>query len=178
MYIVSCGGVVNTNFDSHFTEDGELVADSDSVRDFAPCRPQLIKFYVEVSGSMNGFFRSGVPTDFKTDVWQVMSYYSPASPDVTILTNDGSVGQRLSFDRFRSQMNTGAFVSSASTRVPVMLESVFADLDAEAGEVGVLISDMKYSPVGQEAPEVLLKQYTTDIGEIFGKHRLAVSLIV
>lgn len=178
MYIVSCGGVVNTNFDSHFTEDGELVADSDSVRDFAPCRPNLIKFYVEVSGSMNGFFRSGVPTDFKTDVWQVMSYYSPASPGVTILTNDGSVGQRLSFDTFRSQMNTGAFVSSASTRVPVMLESVFSDLDAEAGEVGVLVSDMKYSPVGQKAPEVLLGQYTTDIGEIFGKHGLAVSLIL
>jgi hypothetical protein len=104
-----------------------------------PSRPNRIKFYVEVSGSMNGFFRASKPTDFKKDVWHIMSYYSDLASEVGILTNNGSMGNRYQQSQFQTMMNTGAFVSSASTRVPDMLKSVFDDLNTEDGEVAVLI---------------------------------------
>lgn len=178
LYVGSCSGVINTNCDPHFTEDGILVRDSNSEAVFTPTAPGKIKFYIEVSGSMNGFFRRGIPTDFKTDVWQVLSFYAPIAPHVTELTNSGNIGRTFLLNDFRTKMNTGSFVSTASTRVPEMLNTIYSDFDAEAGEVAVLISDMKYSPVGQAAPGVLLEQYAIDISKILGQHGLAVSLIL
>lgn len=177
LQLISCGGTINTNFDPHFNEDGKLQVDSSSVQQFVLNPPSKIKFYVEVSGSMNGFFRSGIATDFKTDVWQVMSYYSVIAPEVSILTNGGTIGTRLPLSSFRTQMNTGAFVSTASTKVPTMLKSIIEDLNADEGEVAILISDMKYDPVGSAAPDVLLHQYSIDISELFGRYGKAVSLI-
>lgn len=172
----SCGGPANTNCDPHFDEDGYLLKDSTELT-FAPKQPNRIKFYVEVSGSMNGFFRANAPTKFKADVWQILSYYAPIADEVTILTNDGTQGATLSIERFQTLMNTGTFVSSASTKVPLMISSIIQSLDTENGEVAVLISDMKYSPVGSAAPQVLLTQYSTDISTIFGKFGEAISLI-
>ena len=174
--ISSCGSPANTNYDPHFDELGYLVRDSNNIP-FAPECPGKIKFYVEVSGSMNGFFRANAPTKFKADVWQILSYYAPVSEGVTVLTNDGTQGAKLSISKFQTQMNTGAFVSSASTKVPLMLQSIIQSLDTDAGEVAVLISDMKYSPVGAAAPQVLLTQYSTDISTILGKFGKAVCLI-
>ena len=62
----SCSGDINSNFDSHFTNDGYLIQDSTKQDNKVPLTKA--KFYVEVSGSMNGFFRAGQPTDFKKDV--------------------------------------------------------------------------------------------------------------
>ena len=58
-----------------------------------------------------------------------------------------------------------------------MIETIFNNLNTEEGEVAVLISDMKYSPVGAAAPEVLMSQYSTDISKILGTQKKAVSLI-
>lgn len=174
--IISCGSIANTNNDPHFDEDGYLLKDS-TVSSFSIEEPTKIKFYVEVSGSMNGFFRANAPTKFKADVWQILSYYEPVSDGVTILTNDGAQGATLSIAQFQTQMNTGGFVSAASTKLPLMLKSIIQSLDTEAGEVAVLISDMKYSPVGEAAPQVLLTQYSTDISSIFGKFGKAICLI-
>ena len=174
--LFSCGGPVNTNYDPHFDEDGYLIKDSNDIPFALEC-PSKIRFYVEVSGSMNGFFRANAPTKFKADVWQILSYYAPATEGVTILTNDGTQGATLSIPQFQTKMNTGGFISSASTKVPLMLQSIIQDLDTDAGEVAVLISDMKYSPVGAAAPQVLLTQYSTDISTIFGKFGRAISLI-
>lgn len=174
--ICSCGSTANTNDDPHFDELGYLVKDSNNIP-FAPECPSKIKFYVEVSGSMNGFFRANAPTRFKADVWQILCYYAPVSEGVTILTNDGTQGAKFSISQFQTQMNTGAFVSSASTKVPLMLQSIIQSLDTDADEVAVLISDMKYSPVGAAAPQVLLTQYSTDISTILGKFGKAVCLI-
>lgn len=171
----SCSGDINSNFDSHFTNDGYLIQDSTKQDNKVPLTKA--KFYVEVSGSMNGFFRAGQPTDFKKDVWQILSYYSPIAPGVTILTNNGDEGKTYDLSNFQTQMNTGAFVSTASTRVPLMLQSIIDNLDADNGEVAVLISDMKYSPVGQAAPKVLLTQYSTDVSKIFGQYGKAISLV-
>lgn len=174
----SCHTNINTVGDQHFEKDGTLIVDSqgDSVR-FLPLVPNRIKFYVEVSGSMNGFFRANAPTQFKADVWRVLTYFSPIANNVTILTNDGSMGQSVPLPNFQTQMNTGAFVSSASTKVPLMIQSITQNLNLNKGEVAVLISDLKYSPVGAAAPQVLLTQYSTDISEILGKFGKAVSLV-
>ena len=176
-FLNSCQNTINTNFDSHFDESGYYVKNDSLEVTFVPQFPNKIKFYVEVSGSMNGFFRANAPTKFKADVWQILSYYAPAADGVTILTNDGTQGSTFTIGQFQTKMNTGAFVSSASTKVPLMLQSIIQSLDTDAGEVAVLISDMKYSPVGAAAPKVLLSQYSTDISTIFGKFGKAISLI-
>lgn len=176
MLMISCGDIINTNNNEHFDDEGYLITDS-TVSQFSIESPNKIKFYVEVSGSMNGFFRANKPTKFKADVWQILSYYAPAADGVTILTNDGTQGAKLQIGKFQTQMNTGAFVSSASTKVPIMLQSILQNLDTEAGEVAVLISDMKYDPVGAAAPNVLLTQYSTDISTIFGQFGKAICLI-
>lgn len=176
MLMISCGDIINTNNNEHFDDEGYFITDS-TVSQFSIESPNKIKFYVEVSGSMNGFFRANKPTKFKADVWQILSYYAPAADGVTILTNDGTQGAKLQIGKFQTQMNTGAFVSSASTKVPIMLQSILQNLDTEAGEVAVLISDMKYDPVGAAAPNVLLTQYSTDISTIFGQFGKAICLI-
>ena len=173
----SCCGDINTVTDPHFTLDGCLVKDTLTSEPFAPKPPQRVKFFVEVSGSMNGFFRANAPTKFKADVWRVLTYFSPIANNVTILTNDGSMGQSVQMANFQTQMNTGAFVSSASTKVPKMIKSITQNLDANKGEVAVLISDMKYSPVGEAAPKVLLTTYSIDISKILGEFGKAVSLV-
>lgn len=172
----SCNRCYNTVNDSHFNCDGTLIVDSTDIS-FQPTTPAKIKFFVEVSGSMNGFFRANKPTQFKTDLWQIISYYAPIADNVTILTNDGNVGRVISLNDFQTLMNTGAFVSNASTKVPIMLQTIANSIDIQAGEVAVLISDMIYSPVGSPAPEALLDQYSTDISNVLGSFDCAVSLI-
>ena len=174
--LVSCrGGVINTNYNPHFTEQGYLV--NDSIGESTETPLSRIKFYVEVSGSMNGFFRANKPTHFKKDVWEICSYYEPIANDVTILTNRGSEGATFTMNEFQTKMNTGSFVSSASTKVPLMLKSILSVLEPQNGEVAVLISDMKYRPVGSAAPNVLITQYSTDLSRILGKFGKSVSLV-
>lgn len=174
--VLSCNDI-NSVEDSHFTKDGIYLPDTDSVRTFEIVHPSKIKYYIEVSGSMNGFFRANQPTQFKTDVWEIMSYLSAIPSDVTVLTNNGSTGGRMTIDDFRQQMNTGSFISSASTQVPIMLASIINDIKPEQGEVAVLISDMKYSPVGVAAPKVLMEQYSSDVSRILGTYHKPVCLI-
>lgn len=175
---ISCSDI-NTLGDPHFTQDGELIiTDSTGIDSFKLIPPAKIKYYIESSGSMNGFFRQNRPTHFKSDVWEIMNYYSVAIPtDIIVLTNDGSTGAQIPLKNFQTLMNTGNFVSNASTKVPLMLESIYKDFNPQAGEVAILISDMKYSPVGQKAPDVLIKQYHTDISKIIGRYHYPVCLI-
>ena len=175
---ISCSEI-NTVGDSHFTSDGELIInESLDIDSFKMIPPTRIKYYIESSGSMNGFFRQNRPTHFKSDVWEIMNYYSAAIPtDITVLTNDGSTGEKVPLNKFQTLMNTGAFVSNASTKLPRMLESIYNDFNPKSGEVAILISDMKYSPVGSKAPNVLLKQYPTDISKIIGPYQYPVCLI-
>lgn len=145
--------------DAHFDENGECL---DSLKTFMVMSdPSALKFYVEVSGSMNGFFRSNKVTEFKKDVWSIVSNFG--APGVTVLSNAGTLASHFSADEFKTRMNTGRFESTASTRVPTMIKSILSDLDYNNGECAVLISDMKYDPVGIDAPHVLVGQYKTDI---------------
>lgn len=175
----SCGGNINTVADPHFTEDGYLVVDStEETGKYLECLPPTkMKVFVEVSGSMNGFFRANQATDFKTDLWEVLSYYRNLVEQVTMLTNDGNEGAIYPLDRFQNEMNAGRFVSTAETKVPTMIQTIISNFKPEEGEIAVLVSDMKYSPVGNPAMAPLMEQYATDISTIFGNHNLAVSLV-
>ena len=172
MTMSACCGGLNTLNDPHFTEEGTLIK--------KPSFAKLdynsdIHFYIESSGSMNGFFRAGQPTSFKQDVYEIMSYYSPVTKDVNIMTNSGGVAGQLSLGQFQTAMNTGALECNASTQVPVMLRNIVSRL--KKNDVAVLISDMKYSPVGSAAPAVLLTQYAAEVARIARKTKKAYSLI-
>lgn len=157
---------INTNKNVNFNKDGTYIPDSTS-KVFHMKKPSCVKFFVEVSGSMNGFFRSNIPTYFKTDFWKILNFYEEEPQSITILTNSGSEGKNYKLRDFKKSMNTGAFLSTASTRVPEMLQTIINKLDINGGEVAVLVSDMKYSPVGDAAPYVLMEQYITDISHQF-----------
>ena len=166
---------VNTVSDPHFTDDGYCL---DSIKEsFSVEKPSALGFYVEVSGSMNGFFRSNKATRFKKDVWSIVSNFG--GNDVSILSNAGTVAGTYSVNDFRAKMNSGAFVSNQETLVPTMLKSILENLRFDEGQCAVLISDMKYSPEKQKDVKVLLTQYQTDIRNVIGKFPgLAVSLIM
>ena len=174
-FLSSCKDPVNTVFDSHFTEDGYLL---DSLKEvFIAEVPNALGFYVEVSGSMNGFFRSNKATRFKKDVWSIVSNFG--GNDVSVLSNAGTVAGVYSVNDFRSKMNAGGFVSNQETLVPTMLKSILSNLNYNDGQCAVLISDMKYSPERQKDVKVLLTQYQTDIRNIIGQYPgLAVSLVM
>ena len=163
---VSCSSPINTINDPHFEENG-IYLDSLGAP-FQAIMPTSLDFYVEVSGSMNGFFRANKVTAFKTDVWAIVSNFG--SPGVSVLSNTGTQATKYTGDQFRSRMNSGGFVSTTETQVPAMLENILSKLDYDNGAVAVLISDMKYSPVGNRALPVLLQQYATDIRNIVGKY--------
>ena len=176
LFLLAGCSPVNSNFNSHFDENGYALKDS-TYSDFHIQKPSKLKFYVEVSGSMNGFFRANKATQFKTDLWSILNYYSPIIPEIGVLTNDGTQGASYQHATFQTMMNTGSFVSTASTKVPLMLQTIINNLNADAGEVAVLVSDMKYSPVGATAPAVLMAQYSTDISKILGHFGKAASLV-
>lgn len=163
---VSCSSPINTINDPHFEENG-IYLDSLGAP-FQAIMPTSLDFYVEVSGSMNGFFRANKVTAFKTDVWAIVSSFG--NPGVSVLSNTGTQATKYTGDQFRSRMNSGGFVSTTETQVPAMLENILSKLDYDNGAVAVLISDMKYSPVGNRALPVLLQQYATDIRNIVGKY--------
>lgn len=170
--VMGCSDELNAVQDSHFNEEGEL---AQSPEYFKIQEPQQINFYVEVSGSMNGFFRGNYPTKFKSDVYNVMSQLSALTGEVKVLSNGGTIDNTMSINQFRSIMNTGAFASTESTDMPTMLKTIINDIDSLG--TAVLISDMVYSPVGNAAPEVLLSQYSTEVAKILGSSGKAVSLI-
>ena len=173
--VVSCGRTINTVQDVHFDKSGYCL---DSLKEsFSAVAPSALGFYVEVSGSMNGFFRSNQATKFKKDVWSIVSNFG--GPDVFVLSNAGTIAGTYSGAQFRSKMNSGGFVSNQETLVPTMINTILDGLDYENGECAVLISDMKYSPERQRDINVLLTQYQTDIRNEIGKHKdIAVSVIL
>ncbi len=100
---VSCSSPINTINDPHFDENG-IYLDSLGAP-FQAIMPTSLDFYVEVSGSMNGFFRANKATAFKTDVWAIVSYFG--SPGVSVLSNTGTQATKYTGDQFRSRMNSG-----------------------------------------------------------------------
>lgn len=173
--LLACRGTVNTTGSKFFNEDG---TSREKPKTFVSSQPKEVKFYVEVSGSMNGFFRSNQATKFKNDMWSVVTDFVPSDGEVNVFAEQNAAAAKVPVNAFRDGMNKGAFVSGSSTDVPDMLSRMLDDIDAKSSEVGVLISDMKYDPVGNSALKALLSQYSTDIRNIMTRHaNVAVCLI-
>lgn len=170
--------VLNTIGSPHFTQEGKA-SSSDSTSTLQETSPSAIKFYVEVSGSMNGFFRANLPTGFKKDVHSVFSFlgFSSLSDGVNILSNDGAISGHCTIDDFTNMMSKGAFISTAETKVPTMLKSILDDTKIDNGEVAVLLSDMKYSPEGQKDMGVLLTLYASEIRNIVNESEASYCLV-
>ena len=173
--LVACCGVVNTTGSKFFTEDGMC---NEKLKTFVSLPPKNVKFYVEVSGSMNGFFRSNLSTKFKNDVWSVITDFVPSDGNVNVFGEQNKPAVAVPVNTFREGMNKGTFVSASSTDVPDMIARMLDDVDAKSSEVGVLISDMKYDPVGNSALKALLTQYSTDIRNIMMRHRDVVVCLI
>lgn len=163
---ISCSSPINTINNLHFDKNGVYLDSLGAT--FQAVMPTSLDFYVEVSGSMNGFFRANKATAFKTDVWAIVSNFG--NPGVYVPSNSGNNAAKYTGEQFKAKMNAGGFVSTAETQVPAMLESILSNLDYKNGAVAVLISDMKYSPVGNRTLPILLQQYATDIRNIVGKY--------
>lgn len=166
--LLSCGRDVNSIVDPHFASDG---APLDTIVElFTPELPQSAKLYVETSGSMNGFFRANQANNFKKTVWSVFSGLAPITDgNVYTMSNGGEIDAPVILGTFRNKMNAGAFVSNSSTHIPAMLHNIIENIDTTKNEIAVLVSDMKYSPMGKAAATELL-QYQEQIRNVIGVH--------
>lgn len=179
--IGSCSVCSNGTHRAWFDEQGNAVADttlskSDS---FAIIGPSRVHFFMEASGSMNGFLRGGVPTHFKSDLWQIINYYSNIVSSISVLSTDNGGTTSIDFKvaQFQNPLNGGGFVCGQSTNLCQMLKSVVSSLQPENGEVAVFVSDMEYDPVGAVAPSVLASVFSTDIASILSKFGYSASLV-
>ena len=163
---------INIIQDSHFDADGNNL---DELLPFVRSDSLYTQFFVEVSGSMNGFFRSNKPTAFKKDIWSIFTNLAGTDGDVNVFTAQNQPPQAVSMQQFRTRMNTGAFVSTASTDVPTMIQYIIDNTPKPA--VSVLVSDMKYSPVGNRDIAVLLSQYSAEVRNKLTGKGLAWTLI-
>lgn len=173
---LSCTRKVNSINDSNFDEDG-MPLDT-TITLFSPKQPESAKLYIETSGSMNGFFRANQANNFKRTVWSVFSGLgSITSGVVSTMSNGGDIDQTYYLGDFRTKMNTGDFVSNYSTHIPDMLYNIMENIDTTKNEVAILVSDMKYSPMGEDAAPQLA-QYQTQIRNVVGMHpNLSISFV-
>lgn len=165
---------VNTIGHPSFDAEGRSL---DSLSHLQSTAPSSIKFFVEASGSMNGFFRSNRATHFKRDIWSVFSNFESIVENVYVFERQKQVPKAYNINSFRNSMNTGKFISSASTMVPEMFHTVLSSVDINKGETAILVSDMKYSPVGQKASEALMIEYSSDIRNAVMKTDAAICLL-
>lgn len=170
----SCSKDINSIADSHFEADG---TPRDTLEFFEPKRPSSAKLYIETSGSMNGFFRANQSNKFKKTVWSVFSGLQQITDNkVYTMSNGGEIDSPITFGEFRNKMNGGGFVSNTETHIPLMLANIISEIDPQKDEIAVLVSDMKYSPMGKDAAPNIA-QFQEQIRNLTGKHDYAVSFI-
>ena len=174
LFLCSCPREINSIGDPHFDVDGTPL---DTVEFFIPQRPSSAKLYIETSGSMNGFFRANQANKFKKTVWSVFYGLQQATDNnVYTMSNGGDIDAPISISEFKKKMNGGGFVSNSSTQIPWMLTNIIKQIDPNKDEVAVLVSDMKYSPMGKDAAPNIL-QFQEDIRELTIRHNYAVAFI-
>lgn len=173
-FCTSCKKHINSIGDPHFALDG---APLDSVGFFEYQSPESAKLYIETSGSMNGFFRANQSNKFKKTVWSVFSGLQHISDNnVYTLSQGGTIDSAVDINSFRPKMNQGLFVSNSETHIPMMLASIIEAIDADKEEVAILVSDMKYSPMGASAATDI-NQYQEQIRNLTARHTYAVSFV-
>lgn len=174
-FLTNCHDV-NCLQDSHFTEDGVLKTKPDS--SLVMQLPSKVKFFMEASGSMNGLYRPGCKSEFRDDVYQIVSYYLSDTDLVYVLcTDNGKSGHQMSLRDFGHAIKAQGFSSMNTTSITDMIETVVANIDTLNNQVGVLISDMKYDPNGVDDINYQLGMYTTKVSHITSEANMAFSLI-
>ena len=175
LMVSSCHNV-NCLPDSHFTDDGVLNDKPDSALIMEI--PTTVKFFMEASGSMNGLYRPGCKTEFRDDVYQIVSYYlSDADLVYPLSTNNGKSGYQMNLKSFGHAIKSQGFNSMNTTSITDMIETVVANIDTLQNQVGVLISDMKYDPNGKDDIDFQLGMYSTKVSHITSESKLAFSLV-
>ena len=161
--------------DTYFEEDG---TPKDTFTLFSPTSAESVRLYIESSGSMNGFFRANKGNKFKKTVWSVFSGLSEKTDNnVYTLSNGGNIDSPILLSDFRNKMNAGGLVSNSETHIQSMLANIILELKGKNSEVAVLVSDMKYSPMGQQA-EPLISQYPEQIRNLIGRNpEISVSFV-
>lgn len=174
IFATSCSDNVNSIGDPHFDDDGTPL---DTLDFFVPQRPTAVKLYIETSGSMNGFFRANQSNKFKKTVWSVFSGLQHLTDNsVHTMSKAGDIDSPIDFSTFRNKMNRGEFVSQTDTHIPMMLASIISNIDPNKDEVAVLVSDMKYSPMGKDAAPNIA-QYQEQIRNITARHNYGVAFV-
>ena len=158
----SCSSPLNEGFNSVIDEQGCLI-NPDKARDLL--NGKNLNLFIETSGSMSGFM-SHPGTDFQRDIWSVVealnSRFSKNMNIMEMRSKDEPI-YGLSAEIFREKLNTGGFVSSGSTDIPEMLDSIMAK--GTKNTVSILVSDLIFSPKGGNAAQ--LSQISTDIKKRF-----------
>lgn len=173
--LINCHDV-NCLPDSHFSEDGNLIEPIDSALEMM--NPYQVKFFMEASGSMNGLYRPGCKTEFRDDVYQIISYYLSDNDEVyTLCSNNGRSGYSYSLTQFGSAIKSSGFPAMDATSITDMMETVISNIDTLNHQVGVLISDMKFDPDGIDNIEYQLGMYTTKVSHITSESNLSFSLV-
>ena len=134
VYLTACsknrdkgqGRKVNLIGSPYFTSDGCLKKDS-TISFYKEEQCSRLKFYVESSGSMNGFFRPNKATQFKEDIWCIFSDFDKFTNEVTAI--DRTKIRSFSLQNFRTAMNSGQLNSPNSTMFPDMLRHIIENLD-------------------------------------------------
>lgn len=143
----------------------------------APVQYVRVVPFIDVSKGMSGYYAGQSATQFKVDVWGVLSSLNGKwDADSIMLLSEKNL-RMVDIVSFRDNMNAGKLLYDDNTSIPQMINGIVSQIDTTDGMVAVLISDMKYSPIGNKAPQALMAQYATDISQIFSKKNLAVSLV-
>ena len=95
----------------------------------------------------------------------VAAFSGPEEKVIAVIDPQFQVAQLLA----ASTDNTSSFVSNSSTHIPAMLHNIIENIDTAKNEVAILVSDMKYSPMGKTAAPELL-QYQEQIRNVVGIH--------
>lgn len=171
----SCGSDdINSIADPHFDTDGTPF---DTLDFFTPAIPESARLYVETSGSMNGFFSANRSNKFKKTVWSVFSGLQPLTDNnVYTLSRAGDIDSPINISTFRSKMNRGEFVSTTDTHIPTMLTNIISRITPNKNEIAVLVSDMKYSPMGKDAAPNIA-QYQEQIRNLTACHNHGVAFV-
>ena len=173
IFLLSCGNSKNINPDNYvlFDDNGGL---KNCPAPDPIYKTGKIKCFIESSGSMAGFFQANKITGFKSDVWSVLNEFYDKIDSVRLFRDASEPVEKMALADFRRDMNAGNFRFAGSTQIPQMLKDVVLSLGKN--DVGMFISDMKYSPMGSQA-DVLLTQYGTDVKNVIKNTPYAFSII-
>ena len=138
--------------------------------------PVKVTPFIDVSKGMSGYYsQSG--TQLQRDVWDVIWLMDGKWRVDSVVLLSEQAPKHIDINTFHDKLCAGKLLEDDNTSIPQMLERIVCQCDTTEDMVAVLISDMKYSPPKNKSPQVLLKQYSTEIEKIFSKKNIAASLI-